>query len=189
MLFRSAAALVWSAHPNWSAGNVRDWLESNAVDMGTSGKDNTYGYGRLNLPLDSEHELCTQLNPGWNLISLPLAPDDPDARVVFDEIIGSLYLCTYNTQLQTFDWVDKPPSATVGTASTLSDLGPFNGYWIAVPENTDICVSGTQLRGDQSTELQTAGWHMIGVPYVVAWGNGRPACRGYRPKPYRSPRT
>ena len=167
-----AAALVWSAHQNWSAANVRDWLESNAVDMGALGKDNIYGYGRLNLPLGIGTDLCRQLNPGWNLISLPLDPDDPDARAVFDEIIGPLYLCTYNTEAETFDWVDKPPSATVGAAGTLSEAGPLRGYWIAVSEGANICVSGTQLRGDQSTELQTAGWHMIGVPYAVAWGNG-----------------
>ena len=167
-----AAALVWSAHQGWSAADVRDWLESNAVDMGTLGKDNIYGYGRLNLPLGIGTDLCRQLNPGWNLISLPLAPDDPDARAVFDEIIGPLYLCTYNTEAETFDWVDKPPSATVGAAGTLSEAGPLRGYWIAVPESTDICVSGTQLKGDQFTELPTAGWHMIGVPYAVAWGNG-----------------
>lgn len=166
-----AAALVWSAHQNWSATNVRGWLESNAVDMGTLGKDNIYGYGRLNLPLDSEHELCTQLRSGWNLISLPLDPDDRDPQAVFNEVVGSLYLCTYNTMAEEFEWVDKPPSAT-GTAGTLSEAEPLRGYWIAVRENTDICVNGTPLSGDQSTELQTAGWHMISVPYEVAWGIG-----------------
>jgi len=44
-----AAALVWSAHPSWTNSQVRSFLESNAKDMGTSGKDNDYGYGRLYL--------------------------------------------------------------------------------------------------------------------------------------------
>ena len=44
-----AAALVWSGQPTWSAADVRNWLGSNAVNMGPVGKDNSYGYGRLDL--------------------------------------------------------------------------------------------------------------------------------------------
>jgi len=44
-----AAALIWSAHPNWTNAQVRSYLENNAIDMGPSGKDNDYGYGRLYL--------------------------------------------------------------------------------------------------------------------------------------------
>ncbi len=44
-----AAALVWSAFPSYTNAQVRQLLESRAVDMGTAGKDNDYGYGRLYL--------------------------------------------------------------------------------------------------------------------------------------------
>ena len=44
-----AAALVWSAHPSWTNSQVRSYLQNNAKDMGASGKDNDYGYGRLYL--------------------------------------------------------------------------------------------------------------------------------------------
>jgi hypothetical protein len=44
-----AAVLVWSAHPEWSNTQVRDYLESNAVDLGLPGKDNDHGHGRLQL--------------------------------------------------------------------------------------------------------------------------------------------
>ena len=167
-----AAALVWSVHPSWSLDNVRDWLESNAIDMGPWGKDNLYGHGRLHMPLTDGSELCTLLRSDWNLISLPVDPDNSDPQAVFDEIIGPLYLCTYDSGAESFDWVDKPPSATAGTAGRLTKVGPFGGYWVAVPENTDICVDGTLLSGDQTIELETSGWHMIGTPYPVAWGDG-----------------
>jgi len=166
-----AAALVWSAHPSWSAVNIRGWLEENAVDMGPVGKDNLYGHGRLHLPLAGGSELCTSLHPDWNLISLPLDPEDRAPQAVFDEIIGALYLCTYDPMLESFDWVDKPPSATVGTPDSLAEVGPLVGYWVAVQEITNICIEGTVLTGDQTIELETAGWQMIGVPYEVAWGN------------------
>jgi hypothetical protein len=44
-----AAALVWSAHPDWEGTQVQDYLEANAVDMGPPGTDNDFGHGRLHL--------------------------------------------------------------------------------------------------------------------------------------------
>lgn len=42
-----AAALVMEAYPEYSLSQVRTFLESRAVDMGTTGYDYTYGAGRL----------------------------------------------------------------------------------------------------------------------------------------------
>jgi hypothetical protein len=42
-----AATLVWSGYSSYSGAQVRSYLENHGVDMGSSGKDNTYGYGRL----------------------------------------------------------------------------------------------------------------------------------------------
>ena len=46
-----AAALVLSAMPGLSPDELQSYLESWAVDMGTAGKDNVYGSGRLRLQL------------------------------------------------------------------------------------------------------------------------------------------
>ncbi len=42
-----AAALVRSAEPGWDQAEVRDFLESRALDHGPSGKDNDTGWGRV----------------------------------------------------------------------------------------------------------------------------------------------
>ena len=42
-----AAALVRQAYPNFTVQQVIEFLESRAVDLGSSGPDNAYGYGRL----------------------------------------------------------------------------------------------------------------------------------------------
>ncbi|MHB1406494.1 MAG: S8 family serine peptidase [Desulfitobacteriaceae bacterium] len=42
------AALVWSKHPDWSAEQVRTVLETSAADLGPAGRDDSYGYGRIN---------------------------------------------------------------------------------------------------------------------------------------------
>ncbi len=50
-----AAALVLSAYPSYTPAQVESFLEGRAVDMGSSGVDTVFGYGRLNMgkaPLD-----------------------------------------------------------------------------------------------------------------------------------------
>jgi len=46
-----AAALALEALPTLTAAQILDWLEDRAVDLGTVGKDNAYGAGRLNLQM------------------------------------------------------------------------------------------------------------------------------------------
>ncbi len=46
-LVAGIAAMIWSAHPYWSAQMVRYALRASAVDLGSSGHDELYGYGRV----------------------------------------------------------------------------------------------------------------------------------------------
>jgi subtilisin family serine protease len=43
------AALVWSAHPDWTAQEVMDRIESTADDKGAPGVDAMFGHGEVNL--------------------------------------------------------------------------------------------------------------------------------------------
>lgn len=45
-----AAAQVMEAYPWYSVSEVQDYLETHVVDLGTAGKDNSYGAGRPDLP-------------------------------------------------------------------------------------------------------------------------------------------
>ena len=42
-----AATLAWSGYTSYTGAQVRSYLESHVVDMGSGGKDTTYGHGRL----------------------------------------------------------------------------------------------------------------------------------------------
>jgi len=44
-----AAALVKQAYPTFTPGDIQAFLEGNAIDLGTPGKDNVFGSGRLDL--------------------------------------------------------------------------------------------------------------------------------------------
>ncbi|MFC1882956.1 S8 family serine peptidase, partial [Thermodesulfobacteriota bacterium] len=45
-----AAALILSLNPTYSVSQLWNALTTSTIDMGSSGQDNIYGYGRLNLP-------------------------------------------------------------------------------------------------------------------------------------------
>ena len=62
-----AAALILSQHSEWTAAEVREALETTAVDMGPPGKDNIYGAGRLSLSLGrprAVREITSPIRPG-----------------------------------------------------------------------------------------------------------------------------
>jgi subtilisin family serine protease len=44
-----AAALVLSAYPTYTPDQIQNYLTTNAVDMGSAGKDSIFGYGRVRL--------------------------------------------------------------------------------------------------------------------------------------------
>lgn len=57
------AALIWSQHRDWSRDQVSEVLEAGAKNLGTSGRDNDYGYGladaKLALTINQVPETAT----------------------------------------------------------------------------------------------------------------------------------
>jgi subtilisin family serine protease len=43
------AAEIWRTHPSWTAAQVRSRLDSAVDDLGTVGRDTSFGFGRVNL--------------------------------------------------------------------------------------------------------------------------------------------
>ncbi len=73
-----AAALVKGANPAFGAAAIRSFLESRAVDLGPSGKDNTFGYGALALgSLSAPPPAPTPPAPPAPPPSSPPAPPPP----------------------------------------------------------------------------------------------------------------
>jgi hypothetical protein len=61
-----AAALALNAYPTYTPDQLQSFLEGRAVDMGTGGMDNIYGYGRLYLgdpPTVVTGPIVTSINP------------------------------------------------------------------------------------------------------------------------------
>lgn len=62
------AALMLSVNPNLTENQVRTTLQNTATDMGTSGFDNTFGYGRLNAS-GALQQIIPDINGSANLCS------------------------------------------------------------------------------------------------------------------------
>ncbi len=45
----AVAAMIWFKNPTWSASQVRNQMTATADDLGSSGRDTCFGYGRVNL--------------------------------------------------------------------------------------------------------------------------------------------
>jgi pSer/pThr/pTyr-binding forkhead associated (FHA) protein/subtilisin family serine protease len=72
-----AAALIWSAFPTFTRDDIITFLQTRALDLGPSGPDTRYGYGRLQLLAAPE---ATALDEAPT--PLPLATAAPIATVI-----------------------------------------------------------------------------------------------------------
>ncbi len=74
-----AAALVWQANPEFSREEVVDYLLRNALDLGPSGPDTGYGYGRLQLPTppDTAAVPMPTVTPPADVVGTPLPLPTP----------------------------------------------------------------------------------------------------------------
>ena len=67
------AALIWSVKPNLSQDQVERVMEDTAVDLGSTGRDDTFGYGRIDaraaLGLVGQATVTPLLAPAYNPVA------------------------------------------------------------------------------------------------------------------------
>jgi len=103
------------------------------------------------------------LYPGYNLLSLPEEPPDPDPAAVFAPIDGSYVEVFAHDVCDTTDedgWQRYVP--TDPAASDLLDVDPTMGLWIEATAPAVLPSDGT-LPATTSWQLCT-GWNLIGFP-------------------------
>ena len=98
---------------------------------------------------------------GWNLISLPLDPPDPDPAAVFAPIAGQLArveahdACDVNDPWKLYDPADA-------AASDLTAVTPAMGLWVKVTAATVLPLAGALPATTDIALCQ--GWNHIGFP-------------------------
>jgi hypothetical protein len=106
------------------------------------------------------------LQPGWNLIALPLVPADPNLPAALASIAGQYDLVFAYDACDTADpWKKYAPSAPPFT-NDLTALTVQDGYWVRATQAATLIVTGT-LPGTTNVPLCT-GWNLIGYPSAAA---------------------
>jgi len=105
-------------------------------------------------------------NQGFQLLSIPVRPTNPDPAQVFDE-------ARQGDVLVLFIWDPSQNKYLSYMNGEITSVDPGRGYWLYVwTDNTTIAVQGDFPEGDYEITLPVAGWHMVSTPkWPVAWGN------------------
>ena len=116
------------------------------------------GFGSYDIPL------CE----GWNLISLPLVPEDSDAGIVLTGIAGELdFAFAYNAFTGNWSFgAFIPPDTWTGDLYTMRVQ---EGYWLYMNESATLTVTGYTVMPPPFTPPTfwvNAGWNLVGY-YVI----------------------
>lgn len=99
------------------------------------------------------------LQPGWNLVSLPLDPPDYDVRALLASIDGS-YSIVHAWDGAAQAW--KTFSPELPDPQALQSLGRLQGFWVYMNQADTLQVTGCQQ--GQATILLNPGWNLVGFP-------------------------
>lgn len=89
-------------------------------------------------------------NAGWNLMSIPVQPENNLATNVIGDDIALFYLYGY--------------SSTSGYQSS-NTINAGSGYWLGIEESANIDVTGTPITSNQTKQL-VGGWNLLASPFV-----------------------
>jgi len=154
------AALVWSLSPGLTNDQVRDVIQSAAVDLGAPGKDDYFGHGRINAwqAIDSLMDLQTSPDQISFLIDDDSGPFPPSATVQVTTTSSAEPINWSATISPPVPWLEivSSDSGTVSAASPGS-------FTLAVPARpathgtyaTTVIVTGTSSSGGSAGQTTT----------------------------------
>ncbi len=146
-------ALMVSKEPTITPEQMSQILEETAIHLGSSGKNNLYGSGRVNafdavnaVELAPEETPTTHIS-GWNIVGMPMVVDDPLVTMLYpSSIINTCY--GYSAQ---------------GYFLT-SELNMGLGYWLRFPESGEISIWGAPE--DELALSLVEGWNLISGTHI-----------------------
>ena len=82
---------------------------------------------------------------GWYMVSLPVIPQDNSVCTLFPEALSA------------FHW-----DAVSGVYNDVTEIGPKNGYWLAISNTSQTNIEGATLY-NYTVHFTSQGWYMIGA--------------------------
>jgi hypothetical protein len=109
------------------------------------------------------------LYAGWNLISLPLQPEDPSPQAVLAPITGKYNAVFAYDSSGTGSWLGYDPNIPPAL-NTLTALEPGAGLWLNMKEAAELAISGDTV--SQVNVAISPGWNLVGYPLPEALAVG-----------------
>jgi len=125
---------IWT----WTATNT---LPEPDVELATG----VFTVGEVEEP-EPEPVTDISLSVGWNLVSLPLIPDDSSIEVVLAGLVGVKSVWTYDAGI----WYSYSP----GAPSDLTEMVDGEGYWMSMTASATLSVTGTEMPVDPFDHCQ-----------------------------------
>jgi hypothetical protein len=168
----SGTALQWSSSIDGDLG-TGETLYTNTLSSGThiisltardsdgmEGQDEVTIYVGVPAPAS----IPIPLTQGWNMISLPLAPDDMSAAAVFAPIDDAVAVVYALDSFAGGTWLRYIPGHP--ELSSLQTVDPSMGLYVLATAETTLEVSGLIL--GLTTVSLAQGWNLVGFPAASA---------------------
>jgi len=159
MLLIMAILACIAGGPLWST-SLADPIVSSPLPRIGLGADNTrQPTETLRVILTDTSEGQTELQAGWNLACLRVAPSNSAIAQVLSSIAGHYELVNgYDAASGT--WLTYNPNAP--GAATLHELHEDTAFWILMTQADTLTVSGTRPSG--VTQQLYTGWNLVAYP-------------------------
>lgn len=171
------AALVWSADTSATNADIRALLAQTALDLGSSGRDNSYGFGLIQAA-----DAWQQLVPSNDLPGTPLPPASFNYACTNLDCSFSAY--AINTATVSYDW-------DFGDGTTATGTNPNHSYSTAGSYMVTLTVTDINANSSSKTQQVNVGTtngdatapgiHNVqiipakGNKRVVSWSTDEPA--------------
>ncbi|HIC94124.1 MAG TPA: hypothetical protein EYP09_07730 [Anaerolineae bacterium] len=144
------AALIWSVNPTLTQEEVEDIMKATAVDLGDPGRDDYYGWGRIDADAavrTTPHYL--RIEPHWLLFLADENNNPPQQAITNPGTSASTWTAT-----ETSPWlsVTNPTGHTPSSIEVSVDKSALSGYGIYT---ASITVSSTMTETQNSPQVIT----------------------------------
>jgi len=105
--------------------------------------------------------VAIQLQPGWNLISLPLVPNSTSiTKLLKWQIAAGEILSVWRYSASSHSWEVFTP----GKAGTLTTMTDGNGYWVNMKASDTLYIDGNVIAPGSAppTYSLVQGWNLVG---------------------------
>jgi hypothetical protein len=159
----ASSAEIWSY--TWQVPdeeNVEHVLLSRATDLAGNVESPSTG---VTVTVRTRYSI--PLQPGWNLIALPLAPSDPAPAAVLASIADGYDLVyTYEACDDASDPWNRYDPAAPPQVNDLTAMDVRHGYWLRATQAVTLTVRGAP---PVSTAISLCtGWNLVGYPSTTA---------------------